>query len=133
MYDLINSNITRLLQTVNRSDVDPYIWMIRELHNRDVSQDQEFQREYCSYRALNGAGLGQPFRSAYFSLSRSFTVAFSCRPSTQTTRSSILRSGNLSRFSREVHSEKGPLYTVEATHSGVPLPADVMGCLGGPA
>ena len=60
MYDLINSNITQLLGTVNRSDVDPYIWMTRELHNRDVSQDQEFQREYCSYWALNGAGLGQP-------------------------------------------------------------------------
>jgi hypothetical protein len=68
MYDLINSNVTQLLGTVNRSDVDPYIWMTRELHNRDVSHDQEFQREYCKYWALNGAGLGQPFRSAYFSL-----------------------------------------------------------------
>lgn len=69
MYDLINSNVARLLETMNRSsDIDPYVWMIRELHEHDVSQHEEFQQEYCSYWALNGAGLGQPFRSAYFSL-----------------------------------------------------------------
>lgn len=68
MYDLINCNINRLLETVDRSDLDPYVWMIRELHNRDVSQHQEFQQQYSSYWALNGAGLGQRFRGAYFSL-----------------------------------------------------------------
>jgi hypothetical protein len=68
MYDLINSNITQLLGTVHRSDIDDYVWMIRELHNCDVRQHREFQQRYCSYWALNGAGLGQPFRSAYFSL-----------------------------------------------------------------
>jgi hypothetical protein len=68
VYDLINSNITKLVGTVNRSDVDPFIWMTRALHSCDVSQDREFQQEYCSYWALNGAGLGQPFRRAYFSL-----------------------------------------------------------------
>src|SRR5471030_116478 len=67
MYDRINCNITRLLGTVDRSDIDEYVWMIRELHNYDVSQHREFQQRYCSYWALNGAGLGQPFRSAYFS------------------------------------------------------------------
>jgi len=68
MYDLINCNVTRLLETVDRSDIDQYVWMIRELHNRDVSQHQEFQQKFCSYWALNGAGLGQGFRAAYFSL-----------------------------------------------------------------
>jgi len=68
MYDLMNGNITRLLGTVNRSDIDEYVWMIRELHNCDVSQHREFQSRYCSCWALNGAGLGQCFRSAYFSL-----------------------------------------------------------------
>jgi hypothetical protein len=69
MYDLINRNITRLLETVKRADdIDPYIWMIRELHLRDVSQNQEFQQRYSSYWALNGAGLGRSFRAAYFAL-----------------------------------------------------------------
>jgi hypothetical protein len=69
MYDLINAHVTKLLETVERrSDIDPYIWMLRELRNVDVSQHQEFQQKYCSYWALNGAGLGQRFRGAYFSL-----------------------------------------------------------------
>jgi len=69
MYELINCQVTRLLETVDRrSDLDPYIWMLRELRNLDVSRHQEFQQKYCSYWALNGAGLGQRFRGAYFSL-----------------------------------------------------------------
>lgn len=69
MYELINVHVTQLLRTVNRSaDIDTYVWMIRELPNLDVSRDQKFQQEYCSYWALNGAGLGQTFRRAYFLL-----------------------------------------------------------------
>jgi hypothetical protein len=69
MYELINRNIARLVQSVERrSDIDPYIWMVRQLHNCDAGEHQEFQQKYCSYWALNGAGLGQPFRTVYFSL-----------------------------------------------------------------
>ena len=42
--------------------------MIRELPNRDVAHDEEFQKKYCSYWALNGAGLCQSFRVEYFRL-----------------------------------------------------------------
>ena len=41
---------------------------MRQLHSCDISQHQEFQQKYCEYWALNGAGLDQPFRTAYFSL-----------------------------------------------------------------
>ena len=69
MYDLINRNIARLVPSIERrSDIDAYIWMIRQLHSCDVGQHQEFQQKYSPYWALNGAGLGQPFRTAYFSL-----------------------------------------------------------------
>jgi hypothetical protein len=69
MYQLINSHVEELLQTVAPEyDVHPYVWMLHSLPNVDVSRDQEFQRKYCSYWALNGAGLGQAFRSSYFSL-----------------------------------------------------------------
>jgi hypothetical protein len=69
MYELINRNLDELLGTVEQAaDIEPYVWMIRELPHRDVTNDEEFQKKYCSYWALNGAGLGQNFRSEYFSL-----------------------------------------------------------------
>jgi hypothetical protein len=68
MYTLINQNITQLLATVEQGDIDEYLWMIQELQNRDVTHDQEFHTRYCSYWALNGAGLGQGFRNEYFSI-----------------------------------------------------------------
>src|SRR5690348_13650501 len=69
MYELINSHVDRLMSTViESSDIIRYIWMLQELPGRDVSQDLEFQQKYCSHWALNGAGLGQSFRLAYFSL-----------------------------------------------------------------
>jgi len=69
MYELINRHFDELLRSVKqKEDIDPYVWMIRELPNRDVAHDEEFQKKYASYWALNGAGLGQTFRAEYFSL-----------------------------------------------------------------
>src|SRR5471030_2510640 len=68
MYDLISRNFAQLLRTIDRADIDQYLWMIRELPNRDVTRDGEYQKEYCSYWRLNGAGLGQGFRNQYFLL-----------------------------------------------------------------
>jgi hypothetical protein len=68
MYELINRHFDKLLETVGQADIEPYVWMIRELPNRDVTRDEEFQKKYCSYWALNGAHLGQSFRTEYFRL-----------------------------------------------------------------
>jgi hypothetical protein len=69
MYELISQHLHQLIGTVKpKEDIDPYVWMIRELPNRDVAHDEEFQKKYSAYWALNGAGLGQTFRSEYFSL-----------------------------------------------------------------
>lgn len=69
MYELINRHFDQLLRSVKpKDDIDPYVWMIRELPNRNVAHDEEFQKRYSSYWALNGAGLGQSFRFEYFSI-----------------------------------------------------------------
>ena len=67
MYTLINQNIHRLLGEIDcESEVRPYVWLTCNLHNRNVSNDEEYQRKYSYYWALNGAGLGKEFRDAYF-------------------------------------------------------------------
>jgi hypothetical protein len=66
MYALINAHVSELLGTIASDDISDYVWLLRELHAGDVRQDEKFQQTYCSYWALNGAGLGQAFRSAYF-------------------------------------------------------------------
>jgi hypothetical protein len=52
MYELIIPNIGQLPGTVSRSDFDPYLWMIQQLHNLNVSENPEFQREYLSVPSL---------------------------------------------------------------------------------
>lgn len=69
MYDLVNRNCDRLLATMKKDwDIAPYVWMLLELPLRDVARDEEFQRIYCSYWVLNGAGLCQSYRAKYFAL-----------------------------------------------------------------
>jgi hypothetical protein len=69
MYQLINAHAEELIETVAPDyDIHPYVWLLQSLRNVDVSQNREFQRKYCSYWAVNGAGLGQVFRSYYFGL-----------------------------------------------------------------
>ena len=67
MYTLINRSIRCLLGEMDREqEVRPYVWLSRNLCNRNVSTDEAYQREYSSYWGLNGAGLGKEFRDAYF-------------------------------------------------------------------
>ena len=42
MYRLINLHSVELFARVERSDLDPYLWMIQQLSECDVSIDQEF-------------------------------------------------------------------------------------------
>ena len=48
------------------TEIKPYTCLSRNLHGRDVSADEEYQKKYSWYWALNGAGLGKEFRAAYF-------------------------------------------------------------------
>ena len=48
------------------TEIKPYVWLIRNLRDRDVSTDEEYQKKYSYYWVLNGAGLGKEFRAAYF-------------------------------------------------------------------
>jgi hypothetical protein len=67
MYRLINANVDRLLAEIDRTDdVKRYEWLLKEVWNRNVARDSEFQREYCKYWGLNAARLANQFRAAYF-------------------------------------------------------------------
>jgi len=67
MYAIINQNVQALLNTINRNaDVDPYLWLLGELQNRNVAQDQEYQRVYRRYWQLNPARLSEAYLAAYF-------------------------------------------------------------------
>ena len=48
------------------TEIKPYISLIRDLHEKNVSADEEYRKKYSWYWALNGAGLGKEFRDAYF-------------------------------------------------------------------
>lgn len=67
MYAIINQNIGALLDSINsQADIDPYVWLLAELPNRNVAQDQEFQRVYRNYWKLNPARLSDKYLAAYF-------------------------------------------------------------------
>ena len=67
MYTIINQNIEALLDSINpQADIDPYIWLFGALPNRNVAQDQEFQRVYRRYWQLNPARLSEDYLAAYF-------------------------------------------------------------------
>jgi hypothetical protein len=68
-YEIINRNIDLILDNVDENlDVRPYLTLLRTFRNVDITRDTEFQKKYCSYWRLFGAGLSQDFRSAYFDL-----------------------------------------------------------------
>jgi hypothetical protein len=67
MYAIIKQNVGALLDSINpQSDISPYVWLLGELPNRNVSQDQEFQRIYRRYWQLNPARLSDRYLAAYF-------------------------------------------------------------------
>ncbi|MDE2345561.1 MAG: hypothetical protein KGL13_03740, partial [Gammaproteobacteria bacterium] len=67
MYAIINQNVEALLDSLNpQADIDSYVWLLGELPNRNVAQDQEFQRIYRRYWQLNPARLCEEYLAAYF-------------------------------------------------------------------
>jgi len=67
MYTIINQNVGALLKLINpQADINPYVWLLGELPNRNVAQDQEFQRIYRLYWQLNPARLSKEYLAAYF-------------------------------------------------------------------
>jgi|WetSurSiteA1Bulk_404760.scaffolds.fasta_scaffold49681_1 hypothetical protein len=69
MYGIINQNIDRMLDSVDEDkDIHRYLDLLNRFRNVDVARNPEFKSKYCEYWGLNGAGLGQNFRSAYFEL-----------------------------------------------------------------
>jgi hypothetical protein len=68
MYALIERNIDQLLSEIDsEKHVKRYVWLTGNLCKVDVSADKDYQKEYRSYWALNGAGLGKEWINAYFS------------------------------------------------------------------
>lgn len=69
MYRIITQNIDRILDNIDEElDIRIYLSLLNRVHNIDVTQDKDFQNNYCRYWRLYGAGLSQEFRSAYFQL-----------------------------------------------------------------
>jgi hypothetical protein len=67
MYAIINQNVGALLNSINpQADIDPYVWLLGALPNRNIAQDQEFQRVYRRYWQLNPARLSKGYLAAYF-------------------------------------------------------------------
>ena len=57
------------MKSIKKDDfIDPYMRMMRELPNINVSQNIEFQRVYRNYWAMNAALLNQEFYTEYFAL-----------------------------------------------------------------
>ena len=69
MYTVINQNIDRILDHIDEKlDIHTYLFLLNRVRKIDVTLDFDFQKEYCRYWRLFGAGLGHEFRSAYFEL-----------------------------------------------------------------
>ena len=67
MYSTINQNVEALLASINRqSDIERYVWLLRELPNRNVEIDSEFQRAYRHYWQMNPARLSENYLASYF-------------------------------------------------------------------
>ncbi len=68
-YEIINRNIDLILGNIDEDlDIRTYLTLLSRFRNVDVTWDTEFQKKYCRYWRLFGAGLSQDFRSAYFEL-----------------------------------------------------------------
>ncbi|MCX5885403.1 MAG: hypothetical protein NT096_05795 [Proteobacteria bacterium] len=69
MYRLINQNIDQLLAAISYDrDVQPYVWLIRNLVGANVATSAEYQRVYRRYWQLNSARLSEDFCQSYFAL-----------------------------------------------------------------
>ena len=67
MYAIINQHVDTLLISINpQVDIYPYVWLLGELPNRNVAQDQEYQRIYRRYWQLNPARLSKEYLAEYF-------------------------------------------------------------------
>ena len=68
-YEIINRNIDLILGNKDEDvDIRTYLTLLSRFCNVDVTRDTEFQKKYCRYWRLFGAGLSQDFRLAYFEL-----------------------------------------------------------------
>ena len=66
MYHLINRHIQAILQSFaskDATDVSVYDWLVQNLNNVATP---DYQQRYCKYWVMNGAGLSQQYRTAYF-------------------------------------------------------------------
>ncbi len=69
MYTIINQNIDRILDHIDEKlDIRTYLFLLNRVRKTDVTRDLNFQKEYCRYWRLHGAGLDKEFLSVYFEL-----------------------------------------------------------------
>jgi hypothetical protein len=67
MYQFINENIAKILDTVDRrKDIDPYLSMTGMFRAGSVSDNDEYQAMYRKYWQLNAARLSDSFCKHYF-------------------------------------------------------------------
>ncbi|MCK7510858.1 MAG: hypothetical protein MZV70_46845 [Desulfobacterales bacterium] len=67
MYSIINQHADLLIKKISPSnDVEPYVWLMDQLHAVDVTQDAEFRHTYRNYWRLNAARLSEGYVAEYF-------------------------------------------------------------------
>jgi hypothetical protein len=69
MYQLINENVNLILDRIDRnSHIQPYLWLLNQLYNTDVRNDDRFQQRYKQYWIMNRARLSERYFQRYFSI-----------------------------------------------------------------
>lgn len=69
MYRLVNENIKPLLNSITpEKDITPYLWLLRELQNGDITKNKKFQSTYKHYWKMSSARLSETFLNRYFEL-----------------------------------------------------------------
>ncbi len=67
MYQLINDHVDLIVSKIDRQkEIDTYLRIRSRLPVTNVSKDQDFQREYRQYWAMNAARLQNSFYNHYF-------------------------------------------------------------------
>ncbi len=68
MYELINRNAGLIVESVGNAFITEYDWLMDQLSQRNVATDEEYQRRYKNFWAMNAARLSPDFYDTYFRL-----------------------------------------------------------------
>mgnify|MGYP001078049123 CR=1 FL=1 len=66
-YNQINDRAGDVINSIDPAHVTEYDWLVQNINQLDTSQ---YRRRYSVFWRLNGAGLSQTYREAYFSFLR---------------------------------------------------------------